>query len=325
MKYYSFNTGDYARDTRHLTNMEDLAYRRLIDLYYDSEEALSGNVKALARRISMRENEEEIEAVLEDFFIKQEDGTYRHNRIEKDIAIYHEKADLARKNGKKGGRPTKNPKGSGQQPTENPSGSQQEPTENPAGFQKEPTENPVGLEDKPSGLSTGIDKKPDGNPEKSERKANHKPLTNNQEPITTTKEKTRGGGFADLKDLTVKVIEYLNLVGGKKHSFDEFHCELLQTLLEEGFTNDDFKKVIDFKSHQWKTNQKMNGYLRMETLFKASNFEGYLKEVRSNPEGEGRSCGICTYNTPPRKCSNLAKPGFDPSKCDAFISASQHR
>lgn len=314
MKYYSFNTGDYARGTRHLSNMEDLAYRRLIDLYYDSEEALNGNVKALARRISMRENEEEIEAVLEDFFIKQEDGTYRHNRIEKDIAIYHEKADLARKNGKKGGRPTKNPKGLEQEPTENPKGSKQESKNNP-----------VGLGEKPSGLSTGTDNKADGNPEKSERKANHKPLTNNQEPITTTKEKTRGGGFPDLKDLTAKVLEYLNLVGGKKHSFDEHHCELLQVLLKNGFTDDDFKKVIDFKCHQWKTNQKMNGYLRMETLFKASNFEGYLKEVKCNPSTEGRSCGICTYNTAPRKCGNLVKPGFDPSKCDAFIPASQHR
>ena len=38
MHYYSFNIGDYASHTRHLTAIEDLAYRRLLDLYYLHEQ-----------------------------------------------------------------------------------------------------------------------------------------------------------------------------------------------------------------------------------------------------------------------------------------------
>ena len=32
MNYYNFHIGDYARRTRHLTVLEDLFYRRLLDL-----------------------------------------------------------------------------------------------------------------------------------------------------------------------------------------------------------------------------------------------------------------------------------------------------
>jgi uncharacterized protein YdaU (DUF1376 family) len=34
MHYYQFNIGDYQSHTAHLTDMEDLAYRRLLDWYY---------------------------------------------------------------------------------------------------------------------------------------------------------------------------------------------------------------------------------------------------------------------------------------------------
>jgi hypothetical protein len=37
MHWYKFNIGDYLTDTMHLADAEDLAYRRLIDLYYMSE------------------------------------------------------------------------------------------------------------------------------------------------------------------------------------------------------------------------------------------------------------------------------------------------
>ena len=41
MNYYPFHIGDYASHTRHLTLMEDLAYRRLLDLYYLHERPLN--------------------------------------------------------------------------------------------------------------------------------------------------------------------------------------------------------------------------------------------------------------------------------------------
>jgi uncharacterized protein YdaU (DUF1376 family) len=40
VNFYSFHIGDYAAHTRHLTPIEDIAYRRMLDLYYTSEKPL---------------------------------------------------------------------------------------------------------------------------------------------------------------------------------------------------------------------------------------------------------------------------------------------
>ena len=37
MNFYPFHIGDYASATRHLTWIEDAAYRRLLDVYYVKE------------------------------------------------------------------------------------------------------------------------------------------------------------------------------------------------------------------------------------------------------------------------------------------------
>ena len=48
--------------------------------------------------------------------------------------------------------------------------------------------------------------------------------------------------------------------------------------MNEGFTVDDFKKVIDNKSAEWGKDSKMSKYLRPETLF-GTKFESYLNQT----------------------------------------------
>lgn len=74
MHYYRFNIGDYARDTQHLDEMEDLAYRRMLDMYYLKESPLPRSVEKIARLIRMRSHTESIANVLEEFFICKPDG-----------------------------------------------------------------------------------------------------------------------------------------------------------------------------------------------------------------------------------------------------------
>ncbi len=95
MNYYSFHVGDYAVDTRHLTLLEDLAYRRLIDLYYTREMPIPLDVEEAARRIGMRDHVDEVKTVLGDFFQASDDG-YRHKRCDEEIAAYKAKADRAK-------------------------------------------------------------------------------------------------------------------------------------------------------------------------------------------------------------------------------------
>lgn len=117
MNYFPFHIGDYAVHTRHLSLMEDLAYRRMIDLYYTRECALPAEPAQVARLIGMRDNVDEVTAVLGEFFAADpESGDWIHSRCEAEITRANEAAERARNNGKRGGRPV----GSHKEPTANP-------------------------------------------------------------------------------------------------------------------------------------------------------------------------------------------------------------
>jgi uncharacterized protein YdaU (DUF1376 family) len=86
--YYRFHLRDYVAKTRHLSLIEDLAYRRLLDAYYTQEGALPLDFAACARLIAMRDHVAEIEAVLIEFFDKTDAG-WVNERAEEEIARYH--------------------------------------------------------------------------------------------------------------------------------------------------------------------------------------------------------------------------------------------
>ena len=74
-----------------------------------------------------------------------------------------------------------------------------------------------------------------------------------------------------------EVIEYLNLKANTSYRFTTKKTKnLIHARFNEGFTLDDFKKVIDIKCSEW-MNTTMNQYLRPETLF-GPKFEGYLNQ-----------------------------------------------
>lgn len=79
----------------------------------------------------------------------------------------------------------------------------------------------------------------------------------------------------------IEIVTYLNEVANKKyrHTTNKTRT-LINARMNEGFTVDDFKKVIDKKTNDWKEDNKMNRYLRPETLF-GTKFEGYLNEKDS--------------------------------------------
>ena len=92
MNYYAFHIGDYKAHTSHLSLIEDLAFRRMLDLYYLTESPLP-DVKKIARAICMRENIEDIQTVLDEFFIGTEEG-YIHNRCEREIKAMNDKSQM---------------------------------------------------------------------------------------------------------------------------------------------------------------------------------------------------------------------------------------
>ena len=124
MFYYPHHIGDYKAATTYLSNEEDLAYRRLLELYYDTEKAIEDDVPLLSKRL--RVAPEALSFVLKEFFIQTKDG-WKNKRCDLVIKDYQEMSEKNRKNGRLGGRPKAN----------------KEAIENPVGFQSVPSGIPV--------------------------------------------------------------------------------------------------------------------------------------------------------------------------------------
>jgi uncharacterized protein YdaU (DUF1376 family) len=95
------------KHTLHLTPEEDLAYRRLLDMYYDTESPIPNNIPLVSRRLRMDSNI--VESVLNEFFEASQDG-YKNYRADGEIADYHKFLEKQKANGRLGGRPKKGKK-----------------------------------------------------------------------------------------------------------------------------------------------------------------------------------------------------------------------
>jgi uncharacterized protein YdaU (DUF1376 family) len=93
MNFYPFHIGDYLSHTSHLTDEEDLAYRRMIDLYYQTEEPFTDTAK-LARKV--RSSFEIVGSLLHEFFV-YEDDAWHNKRADVEIAKYKAMKDGGRK------------------------------------------------------------------------------------------------------------------------------------------------------------------------------------------------------------------------------------
>jgi uncharacterized protein YdaU (DUF1376 family) len=148
MHYYQFHIGDYRASTAHLSNEEDLAYRRLIDMYYDLEQPISLETQWVARRLRL--DTEVVARVLQDMFVHTENG-WTHTRCDTEIAHYRQIAEKNKLNGIKGGRPKKPtgiPLATDRQPTVKATNNQEPITNN-----HKPVKNTAPM---PSGINADI-------------------------------------------------------------------------------------------------------------------------------------------------------------------------
>lgn len=75
-----------------------------------------------------------------------------------------------------------------------------------------------------------------------------------------------------------EIMSYFNQQAGTSYRASSKATQrLISARTNEGFTVDDFKKVIDIKVANWKDDPKMSKYLRPATLF-GTKFESYLNE-----------------------------------------------
>lgn len=126
MHYYKFNIGNYNRRVGNLSNIADLAYRRMLDIYYLDESPLPNDVKKIARKIGMIDYVEDVQYILEDFFYL-DNNEWHNDSADSQISEYQANAKNSRENGKLGGRPKKQTQN---KPSGLSTGTQQAPTHN---------------------------------------------------------------------------------------------------------------------------------------------------------------------------------------------------
>jgi len=125
MNYYNHHIGDYITKTIHLSLEQHGAYRRMMDIYYSTEEPLPLDVDLICRKIPTH-TESEKSAVIyilsqHEFFEKRDDG-YHNEHCDAVIRLWKRNRD----NGKFGGRPLKKERGE-----ENPEKTQKKPKQEP--------------------------------------------------------------------------------------------------------------------------------------------------------------------------------------------------
>ena len=74
MHYYQFNIADYQSHTKHLTPIEDICYRRLLDWQYMHEKPISIDINSVCRLLMLRECSTDVERMLNEFFILTDEG-----------------------------------------------------------------------------------------------------------------------------------------------------------------------------------------------------------------------------------------------------------
>lgn len=99
MHYYQFNIADYQSHTRHLTPIEDICYRRMLDWIYLHEKPLPSEHKEIARILILNDCLTSVEQVLNEYFTLVEQG-YVNVRAMSEIELFNEKLEKASKAGK---------------------------------------------------------------------------------------------------------------------------------------------------------------------------------------------------------------------------------
>lgn len=99
MHYYQFNIADYQSHTKHLTPIEDICYRRLLDWQYMHEKPISSDINSVCRLLMLRDYSTDVEQVLSEFFTLTESG-WVNNRAFEEIEQFRDKSKKASEAGK---------------------------------------------------------------------------------------------------------------------------------------------------------------------------------------------------------------------------------
>ena len=251
MHYFQFNIGDYASHTSRLSPMEDLAYRRLLDLYYLNEQPLNGCVTDVAREIGLVEHALAVEYVLTKFFTLEE-NVFKQKRIDLEIKKYKSNAKNKSKAGKASAKARRT---------------------------------------KASEVVTPVEQTLNTTPTPEQLNSNHKPLTINQEPLTNNQLVTKDVKPAKASNDALEIFNYWKDVmkKGPTTTLSAKRMKKVKERLAEGKTVEFIKQAIygcSITPHNNGTDPKGNGqkYDDLELICRSSeNIERFADNANLQP------------------------------------------
>jgi uncharacterized phage protein (TIGR02220 family) len=92
--------------------------------------------------------------------------------------------------------------------------------------------------------------------------------------------------YTNISIVVLEVVELLNRLTGKNYrpTKDSSTYNFISARLNDGYSVEQLKSVIEYKVNQWSKDDFMKKYLRPETLFNKTKFESYVNEIPSNKE-----------------------------------------
>lgn len=171
-----------------------------------------------------------------------------------------------------------------------------EPSPNQTGTKAEPNCNQTVTKPEPNPNQTRTKPEPK---EKGERRKEKGEINNNKTIMSPPTSRGRPAYQYG------EVVDYLNLRAGTKYrSTSEDTCKHIRARVNDGYTLDDFKAVIDRKVEEWKGTE-WEKFLRPSTLF-GSKFESYLNQ-KEEPKGKKTAF------------SNFLERDYDKSLMDSLV------
>lgn len=109
------------------------------------------------------------------------------------------------------------------------------------------------------------------------QKSEHNQRTSSEQQVNTNNN-VKKDNKKDIKKEVIEIVDYLNDKANKNFKPTTGNTvKFINGRLKDGYTVDDFKKVIDIKVSEWgQTDYKK--YLTPKTLFNPTNFENYVNE-----------------------------------------------
>jgi uncharacterized phage protein (TIGR02220 family) len=247
--YLQLYTGDYIRDTRHLTPQKHGVYLLLLMHCWDQRSPLPLDEQECAGIANCRSADEveSLRYVLNRYFVKMVDGFY-NLRMQKEIARAAFTSDK-RSGAAKRGVELRRKQREIEQLLSNSTANAKHDLVSPAPSPSPSTPKKQG--------SFSIDLSVVESCKTSNILCDEKPFL----------------------ALAREILSFLNEKTGKTFRDLPANTDLICNRLKEGITLQECKSLIAKKVRDWKGDDKMNAYLRPKTLFNKTNFANYLGEL----------------------------------------------